>query len=1019
MNAKFQKILSFVLTLAITLALVGAAKIATASQEQTNEASPLLQFVAGDHVLEFEPRGVYAATGSHALHVDFVHANNVQPEADAPAANGLAASLSRVVYADLWEGISLEYASLAEGIYVTTYTLAPGADVKDIRLRYNTPVTLNKNGTLTVAFENGAFTESAPIAWQEIKGARVPVEVAFRVRGQEVGFALGAYDPRYGLTIDPSLVWNTFLGGSGQDSAEGITLDSGGNSYVVGQSSATWGSPVQSYSGLTDVFVAKLDSSGVLIWSTFLGSSANDYGDAIVEVGGEVYVIGDSYAAWGSPVRAYTGGVDTFVAKLSSTGALVWNTFLGAGGNDYGDSISKDIYGNLYVVGGSNATWGVPKRAYSSGNDAYAAKLSSTLVLIWNTFLGGTGSDYGEDITALSSSAIYVTGYSAATWGSPTRAYSAAEDAYVVLLDATGALTWNTFLGGSGNDHGHGIEVRNVSEIFVAGDSSATWGSPLWAYTASTDAYVARLGSTGTLTWNTFLGGSGNDTGYDLAMDGSGNLYVTGISETTWGSPLRAYTGGVGDAYAAKLSSSGARNATTFLGGSDIDCGNGIAVDGAQNPLVAGYNGATWGSPVRAYTALSDGLVAKADLEAPTVTSIDQIDSNPTNDASVRYQVNFSEEVTGVTISDFGISTSGLSFASIASTACAGDTCTVTINTGTGDGTIHLRVMGWADIYDLGGNPMTALPYMSGPTYTVDKTAPTIVSIVRDEPSPTAAASVDYTVTFSESIQGGQTGHFDLTTTGAISGAFVSGVSGSGATRTVTVNTGSGNGTLRLDVNVVIPPIRDLAGNALSGLPYTSGEAYTVNKTKTFRSTGSHDGWTLESTETSGKGGSKDNTATTFRLGDDASDKQYRAILHFDTSSLPDTAVITKVTLKIKRSGTPVGTNPFTILGALRVDIRKPYFGGSVGLANGDFQAAASQSNIGSIPNSPVGSWYTKIWATNTFFSHIDLTGTTQFRLRFATDDNNDNAADYMKFISGNHATASVRPTLIIEYYVP
>ncbi len=803
----------------------GAARARPAAPQPAGEAPSLLQFASGNHILGFSAQGVYAAAGSHALRVDFVGANNVQPHPD-----GAAAPLNRVAYVDLWKGVTLVYEAATDSIYATTFTLAPGANVKAIRLRYNAPITLNENGGLTIAFENGAFTESAPIAWQDIEGKHVPVEASFRVRGHEVGFALGAYDPHYALVIDPSLVWNTFLGGSGYDSGEGIAVDGSGNSYVVGNSSAAWGSPVRSYSGLSDVFVAKLDSNGALVWSTFLGSSNNDYGEAIVEVGGEVYVIGDSHAAWGSPVRAYTGGVDTFVAKVSSTGALVWNTFLGAGGNDYSDSISKDTYGNLYVTGSSNATWGIPQRAYSSGNDAYAAKLSSTLVLIWNTFLGGTGSDYGEDITALSTDAIYVTGYSAATWGSPVRAYTAAEDAFVVLLDATGALTWNTFLGDSGNDHGHGIEARSVSEIFVAGDSSATWGSPLWAYTASTDAYVARLGSTGTLTWNTFLGGSGGDTGYDLAMDGSGNLYVTGFSDAAWGSPLRAYTGG-GDAYAAKLNSSGARIAITFLGGSATDCGNGIAVDSSRNPYVAGYNGATWGSPVRAYTALSDGLVAKVDLEAPTVLNISFLDSNPTNDASVDYQVHFSEPVTGVMIDDFGLSTTGLSFVSISSVVTSGSISTVTVNTGTGDGTIHLRVMGWADIYDVADNLITDVPYLDGPTYTVDKTAPTVVSITRAGPNPIAAGSVDYAVTFSESIQGEQTGHFALTTTGAISGAFVAGVSGSGATRTVTINTGSGSGALRLDINVVIPPIRDLAGNALSGLPYTGGQAYDIDKT--------------------------------------------------------------------------------------------------------------------------------------------------------------------------------------------
>ena len=141
-----------------------------------------LQFTSGGHALGFAVDGMYAATGSHALHVDFVGSRLVQPLADTPAiAAGKAAPLSRVTYPDLWAGISLTYTSTANGIYTTTYTLAPGADPAKIRLHYNTPLVLNIDGSLSIAFEMGVMRETAPIAWQEINGQRVPVHVAFRL----------------------------------------------------------------------------------------------------------------------------------------------------------------------------------------------------------------------------------------------------------------------------------------------------------------------------------------------------------------------------------------------------------------------------------------------------------------------------------------------------------------------------------------------------------------------------------------------------------------------------------------------------------------------------------------------------------------------------------------------------------------------------------------------------------------------------------------------------------------------
>jgi hypothetical protein len=191
-----------------------------------------------------------------------------------------------------------------------------------------------------------------------------------------------------------------------------------------------------------------------------------------------------------------------------------------------------------------------------------------------------------------------------------------------------------------------------------------------------------------------------------------------------------------------------------------------------------------------------------------------------------------------------------------------------------------------------------------------------------------------------------------------------------------------------------------------------------IAQSNTFRSAGTYDGYIWESVETSNIGLNYRSADTTFILGDDNSDRQYRAILAFNTSALPDNAIIKKITLKIRQQGYAVGTDPFTTHGGLKVDIRKPYFGTSLSLLANDFQAAANGSAIGTFGTTSVNSWYTAILG-NSAFPFINLTGTTQFRLRFAKDDNDDMSADYMRFISGDYATASARPTLIIEYQTP
>ncbi len=185
-----------------------------------------------------------------------------------------------------------------------------------------------------------------------------------------------------------------------------------------------------------------------------------------------------------------------------------------------------------------------------------------------------------------------------------------------------------------------------------------------------------------------------------------------------------------------------------------------------------------------------------------------------------------------------------------------------------------------------------------------------------------------------------------------------------------------------------------------------------------LRSAGGYDGWILESSESSTAGGSMNSTAETFTLGDDASNRQYRAILSFSTGALPDTAIIRRAIVKIKQSGLPSGSNPFSRLGSLMVDIRKPYFGTTPALQWADFNAAASSMNAAQFSSAPAGGWYGASFKP-VGLPYINKTGMTQLRLRFWLDDDNDHVPDFARFFSGNSMTASYRPQLVVTYYLP
>ena len=585
------------------------------------EVTSQLQFTSCGNILGFNPDGVFIASASHMVKTDFEGANKVVPQAGGagqPTSGGATSLLGKVTYTNLWDGVTLVYEASPGSVFKSTYYIdGTGTDkaVQNICLLYNRPVMLDAQGDLVVAFDTGTFIEKSPVAWQEIDGERRPVDAGYVLKsGNEIGFILGNYEAGIPVVIDPDTTWNTFIGGMSEDNIYGVAVDSSGNVYITGYSTATWGSPKISYSGgASDILVVKLDSSGNLVWSAFLGGTGADIGNGIaVDASGNIYVTGYSTAAWGSPIQGFSGNYDAFIAKLSGGGALTWSTFAGGSGYDYGEAVAADTSGNIYVAGYSTAVWGAPVRGYSSGNDAFAAKFDSSGTLTWSTFLGGAGDDKSYSIAEDTGGNVYVAGYSTAAWGAPVRGYSSGSDAFAAKLDSSGALTWNTFLGGPGTEVAYGVAVDGSGNIYAAGSSTAVWGAPVRGYSSGSDAFAAKLTSSGTLTWNTFLGGSGTEAAYGVAVDSSGTVYAAGCGTSAWGAPVRGYSSG-SDAFAAKLTSSGALTWSTFLGGAGNDYGFGVAVDTGGNVYAAGCSPATWGAPVLAYISGVDAFAARLD----------------------------------------------------------------------------------------------------------------------------------------------------------------------------------------------------------------------------------------------------------------------------------------------------------------------------------------------------------------------------------------------------------------------
>jgi hypothetical protein len=438
--------------------------------------------------------------------------------------------------------------------------------------------------------------------------------------------------------------WNTFMGSGYDDFSMAFTQDSSGNIYVTGYSYSSWGAPVNAHSGNMDVFVACLDSSGNLIWNTFLGSSQDESGlDIARDSSGNLVLTGYCKASWGAPVNAHSGNMDVFVACLDSSGNLLWNTFLGSNQSDFGYGITTDDSGTIYLTGVSWSSWGNPENAFSGSADSFVASLDGFGNLLWNTFFGSDNRDECFDIGLDISGHIYVIGYSWSTWGSPVNAHSGDWDAYIVSLDISGGILWNTFLGSGNSDYGQALTFDDSGNIYATGYSNSGWGSPLNSHSGSSDAFVACLNSSGNLTWNTFLGSSQDDAGYDIIRDSSGNLYLTGFSTASWGSPLNGYNG-YGDVFVACTDSSGNMIWNTFLGSSGEDYVYGIGQSSSGSIYVTGFSMGSWGTPVNEHSGGCDAFFASLSVHPQTEIIANGIDFqmriNQTDTLQIRVSLN-------------------------------------------------------------------------------------------------------------------------------------------------------------------------------------------------------------------------------------------------------------------------------------------------------------------------------------------------------------------------------------------
>ncbi|MBX2902997.1 MAG: gliding motility-associated C-terminal domain-containing protein [Chitinophagales bacterium] len=399
-------------------------------------------------------------------------------------------------------------------------------------------------------------------------------------------------------------IWATYYGGSLVDRGKSCGVDASGNVYLMGVTQsdnaiASAGAYQATRGGLTDVFIAKFNNSGVRQWGTYYGGTNNDDGkSAVVDATGNIYVCGNaSYtsaaiASAGAHQVGFAGGLgqDCFLAKFSTTGQRVWGTYYGGNADDRPGGCAVDAQGNVYLCGVTSsgnaiATAGTHQNVLNNQGDAFIVKFNSNGVRQWGTYYGGTLEDRGISCGADGNGNAYLLGRTnstslIATVGTHQSNFAGDYDAFVVKLNgANGQRLWSTYYGGTGNEEPEFLHTNAAGDVLVSGETVsptliATTTAHQTVYAGNSDAFLALFNTNGLRTWGTYYGGANFDEGRACHIGGSGFYYMCGLAQspTGIGTPGTYQPTGSGSGFLAKFEAcvppaAPTANGTTICGG--------------------------------------------------------------------------------------------------------------------------------------------------------------------------------------------------------------------------------------------------------------------------------------------------------------------------------------------------------------------------------------------------------------------------------------------------------------------
>ena len=311
------------------------------------------------------------------------------------------------------------------------------------------------------------------------------------------------------------------LGTSSNDFGYGVKTDSSNNIYVTGRTYG--GLDGNTSAGSSDIFLVKYNSSGTKQWTKQLGTSSGEWGDSVTsDSSGNIYVTGDTRG--GLDGNTSSGGGDIFLVKYNSSGTKQWIKQLGTSDFDKGYDVTTDSSGNIYVTGDTRG--GLDENTSSGSFDIFLVKYNSSGTKQWTKQLGTSSSDGGVGVTTDSSGNIYVTGYTSGGLDGNTSAGS--SDIFLVKYNSSGTKQWTQQLGTSADDWAFGVTVDSSNNIYVTGETQG--GLDGNTNSGNSDIFLVKYNSSGTKQWTKQLGTSSEEVAYGVTVDSSDNIYVTGYT---------------------------------------------------------------------------------------------------------------------------------------------------------------------------------------------------------------------------------------------------------------------------------------------------------------------------------------------------------------------------------------------------------------------------------------------------------------------------------------------------------